>query len=103
MTAGRNPLRKIQLVYRRSSTLLKCTVVATLLLCSGALLVLRHQLLETKRQAEELRQQAIVLEQEQQYLENSISQLGTVQSVTELAGKLLGLVDPNTVIIEPVQ
>ncbi len=103
MAAGNNPLRKIRLVYRRSSTFLKCMVLVTLILCSGALLVLRHHLLETKKQTEDLRQQAIALEQEKQYLENSISQLGTVQSVTELAGKLLGLVDPNTVIIEPVQ
>ena len=35
--------------------------------------------------------------------EKSIAQLGTVQSVKDLAGKLLGLVDPDTVIFLPEQ
>lgn len=101
MAAGRNPLSRIRLVYRRSSTLVKCVVLAALLLSTLALMVLRHAILQAEQQAEDLRQQAAILEQENRDLSRSIAQLGTVQSVTELAGKLLGLVDPDTVIFEP--
>ena len=101
MTAKRNPLSRIRLVYRRSPTMLKCLLLGMLLVGTLALTVLRFSLLEAKQKTEDLRNQAAQLEQENLELERSISQLGTVQSVTELAGKLLGLVDPDTVIFQP--
>lgn len=101
MAANRNPLSRIRLVYRRSPTMLKCVLLGMLLVCTLALTVLRISLQDTKEKTEDLREQAVVLEQENLELERSISQLGTVQSVTELAGKLLGLVDPDTVIFQP--
>ncbi len=103
MAAGYNPLRRIRLVYRRSSTLLKCVVLAAIVLCSTVLLCLRFAILDAKEQAEAQRLEAAELEKENSALEASISQLGTVQSVTDLAGKLLGLVDPDTVIFLPEQ
>lgn len=101
MAAGENPLRRIRLVYRRSSNTLKIVVIAALVLGTLSLLMLRGAILRMEQKTEELRQQAAVLEQENKKLEKSISQLGTVQSVTELAEQLLGLVDPNTVIFSP--
>ena len=101
MAAGENPLRRIRLVYRRSSNALKWVVIAALALGIASLLLLRGAILDLEQQAEELRQQAAILEQENKKLEKSISQLGTVQSVTELAEELLGLVDPDTVIFQP--
>ena len=101
MAAGENPLRRIRLVYRRSSNTLKIVVIAALVLGTLSLLMLRGAILRMEQKTEELRQQAAVLEQENKKLEKSISQLGTVQSVTELAEQLLGLVDPDTVIFSP--
>ena len=101
MAAGENPLRRIRLVYRRSSNTLKIVVIAALILGTLSLLMLRGAILRMEQKTEELRQQAVILEQENEKLEKSISQLGTVQSVTELAEQLLGLVDPNTVIFSP--
>jgi cell division protein FtsB len=100
MAQKQTPARRVRLIYRRAPTMLKCMLLGMLLLGTLALIVLRFSLLETKEKAEDLRDQAAVLEQENRELERSISQLGTVQSVTELAGKLLGLVDPDTVIFE---
>jgi cell division protein FtsB len=81
--------------------MLKCVLLGMLLVGALTLMALRFSLLEAKQQTEDLRNQAATLEQENQALEHSISQLGTVQSVTELAEKLLGLVDPDTVIFQP--
>jgi cell division protein FtsB len=101
MAAGENPLRRIRLVYRRSSNTLKIVVIAALVLGTLSLLMLRGAILRMEQKTEDLRQQAAVLEQENKKLEESISQLGTVQSVTDLAEQLLGLVDPDTVIFSP--
>lgn len=101
MAPRQNPLRRIRLVYRHSPIMLKCVLLGMLLVGALTLMALRFSLLEAKQQTEDLRNQAAMLEQENQALEHSISQLGTVQSVTELAEKLLGLVDPDTVIFQP--
>lgn len=101
--ASRNPFRRIRLKYRRSSTLVKCMVLAMVVVCTAALLTLRFALLDTKQQLDQKRNEAAVLEQENKALERSISQLGSVQSVIELAGELLDLVDPDTVIFTPEQ
>ena len=94
----KNPFRKIRLVYQRTSLPVKCVVLASLVLCTLALTTLRLALQDTQKQLSDARAQAQVLEQENRRLKKSISQLGTVQSVQELAKELLGLVDPDTVI-----
>jgi len=101
--AGKNPFRRIRLVFQRSSATLKLLLVAALAVCTVTLLALRFALLEEKDKAEDLRQQAVALEQENQKLTRRNALLGTVQSVRELANELLGLVDPDTIIFEPVE
>ena len=101
--AGKNPFRRIRVVFQRSSTTLKILLLAALLVCTATLLVLRFALLSEQDKAEALRQQAIALEQENQKLERRNALLGTVQSVQELANELLDLVDPDTIIFEPVE
>lgn len=103
MAAGRNPLRRIRLVYGRSSPLVKCVVLTAIVLSTLTLLTLRFAILDVKEKAENMREEAAALEQENSALEKSIAALGTVQSVKDLAGKLLGLVDPDTVIFLPEQ
>ena len=94
---------RIRLVYRRSSTLTKCVVAAALVLCTIALLTLRLAITDVNSQNDAARNEAAQLEQENQELREDVSELGTVQSIVELAKKLLGLVDPDTVIFEPEQ
>ncbi len=103
MAASRNPFRRIKLVYQRSSTMLKCIVLAALLLSSAALLVIGHAVAQTRAETEAQRQQAAALEQENKDLGEAIDDLGSVQSIKDIAGEELGLVDPDTVIIEPEQ
>lgn len=101
MAARANPFSRIRLVYRRTPTTVKCVVLAALVLSTMALMILRYEILDTRAQTEAKRAEAAVLELENARLEQSIAELGTVQSVTDLAGKLLGLVDPDTVIFLP--
>lgn len=101
MAAYKNILSRVRIVYRRSSTLVKCVVLATIVLCTVTLLTLRFAIQDANTKAEDLRGQAAVLEQENQKLENNISGLGTVDSVKKIANEELGLVDPDTVIYSP--
>lgn len=101
MAAKRNPLHRIRLVYRRSSTLLKCVVLSAIVVCIVALLILRGAILDAKEREADLRNEAASLEQENEDISKDISQIGTIESIKKLAGKLLGLVDPDTVIFLP--
>ena len=103
MAAESKPRCRIRLVFSRSSTLLKCIVLVAIILSTMALLTLRLAILDAKGKTNAMRNEAAALEKENSQLEKSLSDLGTVQSVKELAGKLLGLVDPDTVIFLPEQ
>ena len=101
MAAKRNPFHRIRLVYRRSSTLLKCVVLATILLSTAALVILRTTIQAEKSQQAQLQEQAAQLEQENQMLTRYIAELGTVQSVKRIATLELGLIDPNSQFFTP--
>ena len=96
-------LGRFRLVYRRSSPLLKCAVLATIVLCTVALLTMGASIRQMRQTTDELRNQAAKLEQENQKLEKSIAELGTIQSIKRIAGEELGLVDPDSVFFDPVE
>ena len=102
--AGKKPLfRRIRLKYRRSSTLVKCVVLAAIVFSTATLLVLRASLQTQLRQQQNLKQQVAQLEQENRLLTQQIAELGTVQSVKRIANEKLGLVDPNSQFFTPEQ
>ena len=97
-----NPFSRIRLVYRRSSTLLKCVVLTAIVLSTVAILTLRSSIGQEQAKADELRAQAAGLEQANSQLQQDIDQLGTIQSIKDIAGEKLNLVDPDTVFFTPV-
>lgn len=101
MAAGNNPFKRIRLVYRRSSKTVKCVVLATVIVATVTLLVLTIAIGSAKNEAEALRSEAIALEQENAQLSEDINELGTIKGIKDLAKKLLGLVDPDTVFFDP--
>ena len=103
MANRKNPLGRIRLVYRRASPLLKCVVLAAIVLCTAAMLILRGSIRQLQQTADDLRAEAAELEQENKNLEKSIAELGTIQSIKRIAGEELGLVDPDAVFFEPVE
>ena len=102
MANRKNPFRRIRLVYRRSSTLLKCAVLAVIVLSTVALLAIHFTIGQTRQEAEELRIQAARLEQENRALTEAIAEIGTVQSIKRIAMEELGLVDPDAAFFDPV-
>lgn len=99
----RSLLSRIRLVYRRSPVLLKGLVLAMILTFTVAMIALRGSIISAEKQTEALRKEAAALEAENRQLLKDISILGTVESAKKLAYEKLGLMDPNAVILDPVQ
>ncbi len=96
-----NPFSHIRLIYRRSSTLLKCVVLVAIVLSTVALITLRISIQTAQDQQKDLQMQAAQLEQENRQLTQYIAELGTVESVKRIATLELGLVDPNSQFFTP--
>lgn len=100
-------MRKIQeflsqytLVYQRTSPLVNVIVAATIALCTVTLVALRLAQWENQRELALLHSQAAALEQENAELSDRIGELGSVASFRRIAAEVLGLVDPDTIVIE---
>ena len=100
---GGKILGRFRLVYRRSSNLVKCVVLVTIVLCMVTLVTLGIVTAREKDRTEALRKQAALLEQENQELRDKIDWLGTAQGMIRYAFEELGLVDPDTIVFEPVE
>ena len=101
MDAKKKPFRRIRLIYRRSSTLVKCVVLAAIILSTVALLTLRFTLQSEQNKQDQLRLEQAQLEAENRALTKNIAQLGTVESVKRIATLELGLVDPDSQFFTP--
>lgn len=93
-------LRGYRLVYQPTSPLLKAVVTATIALCTVTLIALRLTQWEHQSELELLQQQAAAIELENAELTERINALGTVDSYRQIAAEQLGLVDPETIVIE---
>ncbi len=97
----RKKKRNIRLVYRSSPLLVKCVVLAAIVLSTAALIMLRGAIQEAQDKQEALQLQAAQLEQENRVLTQQIAELGTVESIKRIASLKLGLVDPNSQFFNP--
>ncbi len=101
MEKKRNPFSKIRLVYLRSSPLIKCVVLATLIATTLVLLVLTGSIRDARMEAAANRARAEELISDNQELQDKLDSMGSVEGNKQLAEELLGLVDPDTVVITP--
>ena len=101
MAKFRNPLAGVRLVCKKPSTLTKIVVSTAVILSMAALLMLHGAIRDTKANTEDLRQQAIALEQEQQLLDQYEKEKGTIKEVIRIAMERLGLVKPDSIVIQP--
>ena len=92
---------KLRLVMRSGSTALKIVMVVLIVFSMAALTALAWVRGSIRSQVEDLRQEAAALEQENRELQEKIDALGSVQSVQDIAQEELGLVNPDTILIQP--
>lgn len=101
MEKQNRPFSHIRIVFRRTSPLMKCVVLTTIVACTAALITLRVSIQQSKDRQADLQQQAVQLAQENRELTQNIAKLGTVESVKRIAELELGLVEPNTQFFTP--
>lgn len=92
---------RVQLVYRRSQTATKIVVILALVLSISALVTLRLTMNELQTQTQNLKAQAADLIAANEELAEDINNLGSVQSVMDIAEEELDLVQPGTVVYQP--
>ena len=93
--------KKFRVEFRSSSNLLKIVVAVLIVFSMAALLALgwMHSGLRERTQAQ--KDAAAALEQENRDLREKIDNVDTIQGVQDVARDELGLVDPNTIVIQP--
>ena len=100
MSFIRNFSTRWDLQYRRTPLLAKAVVTAAILVCTVTLIALHITLWDAQSRLEHLAQQAAAAEQENAILTEKVEKLGTVESYLQIAAEELGLVEPDTIIIE---
>ena len=103
MAKRKKPRVRVRFVYRQSSPLLKCAILAAIVFCTIATLVLQAAIRKEGSVYDTLRSAAAWFEQDNQRLENNIAELGTKQSILNIAKEKLGLVDKNSIFFTPVE
>ena len=93
--------RKYRVIFQKTSTLVKTIILIAVVLSTIALVTLHASIQQSRRQYEELRQQAGKLEENNQLLVQQIDELGTLDSLIQIAMERLGLVPPDSAILNP--
>ena len=101
MTQKNTPPKKVKVEVRPASNILKIILTVLILFSIVALIALRWVHNGILTQIDELKDEASGLEYANDVLEQKTGELGSVQSIQDIAREELGLVDPNTVLIDP--
>lgn len=96
-----NPFSRMQIEFRRSRPLTKIVVCGAIVLSMAALITLRLAQDHILAQTDDMRSKAAYLEHENAKLDDRIENMDSVQGVEQIAKEELGLVHPDTVIVDP--
>ena len=101
MAEKNTPQKTVKVEVRPASNILKIILILLILFSIVALIALRWVHTGILNQIDELKDEASGLEYANEVLEQKTADLGSVQSIQDIAKEELGLVDPDTVIIDP--
>ena len=91
---------RFQLVKLRSRKITIIMLIVAIVLTTGALTALHLFKAQLQRRTDALQEEAARLEMENAALQEDIDQVGSIQSIVEIAEKELGLVQPDAVFFE---
>ena len=100
MAKRKNPLKNAKIVVRQSPASLKIILIVLILFGMVTLAALRWVHTGILEETENLRQEASGLEYANEVLDQKTEDLGSVQSIQDIAKEELGLVDPDTILID---
>ena len=94
--------KRFRFVYRHSSLLLKCAVLAAIVVSIAVLTLIRVNIENTNDRKEAARAQAAQVQRENAHTQQLIKQKDTVEGSKNIAAEVLGYVDPDTVYYQVV-
>ena len=101
MAEKNTPQKTVKVEVRPASNILKIILIILILFSIVALVALRWVHNGILTEIADLKKEASGLEYANEMLDQKTEELGSVQSIQDIAKEELGLVDPNTVIIDP--
>ena len=101
MQEKKNPLKNVKVEVRPSSNVLKIVLIVLIVFSIAALIALRWVHNGIQQEISNLADQAAAVENANADLSEKIDQLDSVQSIQDIAQEELGLVDPDTIVINP--
>ena len=101
MAQKNTPPKNVKVEVRPASNILKIILILLILFSMVALVALRWVHNGIITQIDELKGEASGLEYANAELDRKTEELGSVQSIQDIAKEELGLVDPDTIIIDP--
>ena len=101
MAERTNPFRNFRFIVRPGPRKLKILLFALILACTAALITVGVIRGRIQQQTQTALVQAAALEQQNADLTQKKENLGSSSSIKEIAKEELGLVDPDTIILDP--
>ena len=93
--------KKVKVEIRPASNILKVILILLILTSIVALIALRWVHNGIRQETQILTEEAAQAQAENRELTEKVEHLGSVQSVKDIAQDELGLVDPETILIDP--
>lgn len=93
--------RRFRFVRKRSSPVLKIVLLVTILLSTVVLIALGIFIKGEQAKADAWRDQAALEQQKNEELNNKLDNLGSLESVQQIAQELLGLINGNGIFFQP--
>ena len=101
MAEKHTPQKQVKVEVRPASNILKIILIVLILFSIVALISLRWVHSGILTEIDALKDEASGLEYANEVLEQKTEELGSVQSIQDIAKEELGLVDPDTILIDP--
>ena len=101
MEKKKNPLKNVKVVVRPSPKALKILLILVIVFSMAALLTLRLVHNGIQEEIQNLKDEAADFEYANSELDRRLEDPGSVENIQIIAKEELGMVDPNTVLIEP--
>ena len=101
MAQQNTPPKKVKVEVRPASNILKIILIVLILFSIVALVALRWVHNGILTEIADLKKEASGLEYSNEELERKTEEIGSVQSIQDIAQEELGLVNPDTILINP--
>ena len=97
----KNPLKNVKVITRPSPPALKIALIVLIILSMAALLALRLVHNGIQEEIQNLKDEAADYEHANSVLDEKMKDPESVDNIMDIAKEELGLVDPDTILIDP--